>query len=140
MTDPRPLDGKTGAAGAVDSRLTLKGPVLLVEDDGDVGDIIASMLAALGYDPVHRAATIGEAFDLLNSAAIEAVVLDALLRGAPAHLVAQHLRDRRIPFVVSTAYDPERLPAAFRAGVALRKPYDAAALMRALAAARSQQS
>jgi DNA-binding response OmpR family regulator len=112
------------------------GKVLLVEDDEPTADLIEDMLIEIGYRDVIRAMTVEEALTTIKSSTFSMVVLDANLRGVPAHNVATELRRRGIPFIVSTGYDPERLPGSFRFGVSLRKPYGRRDLVKALATAQ----
>jgi DNA-binding response OmpR family regulator len=115
------------------------GKVLLVEDDEPTADLIEDMLTEIGYDQVIRAATVEEALTTIQAATPKLVVLDANLRGVPAHTVAAELRRRGIPFIVSTGYDPDRLPGSFRFGVSLRKPYGRRELVKALATAQGSR-
>jgi CheY-like chemotaxis protein len=109
--------------------------VLIVEDDSLVAAAVEAMLEELGYERIVHAATIVEALAAIETDAPDIAVLDASLRGAPAHRIAVRLREKGIPFVVSTGHDPRSLPAPFAAGVALRKPYQLGEFGRALEAA-----
>jgi DNA-binding response OmpR family regulator len=93
------------------------------------------MLAEIGYTAIVRAETVEEALRKLQVIRPVLVVLDASLRGVAAYQVAAQLNDERIPFVVSTGYDIDKLPVSFHYGVPLKKPYDRRALVAALEAA-----
>src|SRR5687768_15667939 len=116
---------------------TFAGKVLLVEDDPVEAEMIGEMLSDLGYADIIRAATVLEALREVHLAEPDLVVLDASLRGVTAHEVAAQLKDRGIPFVVSTGYAFDTLPSAFQEGVPLKKPYSIHALGAALDAARA---
>ena len=75
--------------------------VLVVDDDGDVRDVIISMLADNGF--VATAATGGTAMrDILaaDAASIDAIVLDAQMPGEESAILALHAKTLRIPVVM----------------------------------------
>jgi CheY-like chemotaxis protein len=85
------------------------GPVLVVEDDGDIRDLLLSHLARLGYEV--RGVPTGEA--ALQVAAAERpslVVLDILLPGIDGWEVARRLRVEPglagVPVVIASILDP----------------------------------
>jgi len=121
---------------AADTSAKGLGKVLLIEDDEPTAELLESMLIEIGYRDIVRVATVEEALSVLDTTTPRMAVLDASLRGVPAHRVAAELRSRDIPFIVSTGYDPERLPGAFRSAIVLRKPFGRSQLVGALMTAR----
>jgi len=100
-----------------------RGKALVVEDEDVVSDLLADMLAAIGYAEVAQVSTIDEALHHIEQSPPSIAVLDVNLRGAPAHPVAVRLRGLGIPFVVATGFDPKKLPSSFSGTVVLRKPF-----------------
>lgn len=120
---------------AEDAQPTGAGTVLVIEDDQLAGDMIEDQLVELGYSDIVRVETVEEALDRLKTLRPAMTILDANLRGIPAHAVAVQLHGAGVPFIVSTGYDPGTLPAAFHYGIPLKKPYGRQALAAALTAA-----
>jgi CheY-like chemotaxis protein len=108
--------------------------VLVVEDEMLVAMMLERVLRDLGYR-VIKAARVARATQLAADAAIDAAILDVNLAGKPSYEVAETLRQRGIPFVIASGYDPGRLPAEFRDLAVLRKPYTPAQVERLLAEA-----
>ena len=75
--------------------------VLVVDDDGDVRDVVIGMLVDNGF--VATAATGGVAMrDILavDAVRIDAIVLDALMPGEESASLALHAKTLRIPVVM----------------------------------------
>jgi DNA-binding response OmpR family regulator len=120
---------------AENARPPSAGKVLLVEDDKLAADLIEDQLVELGHSDIVRVETVEAALTLLRRFQPALAVLDANLRGVPAHAVATRLRAAGVPFIVSTGYDPSTLPTPFHYGIPLKKPYGRQALAAALTAA-----
>lgn len=107
--------------------------VLVVDDDGDVRDVIIGMLLDNGF--VATAATGGVAMrDILaaDTVPIDAIVLDALMPGEGSAGLALHAESLRIPVVmVSGSIDSIKF-AEDRGLQLLRKPFRMAELVRAV--------
>ncbi len=84
-----------------------------------------------GASVVGFAASIGEAEEMLLSLRPDGVLLDLDLDGVSALPLAARLHGLQVPFVVTTGYDPEAVPAGLAAEV-LMKPYDLAKLVNAV--------
>jgi CheY-like chemotaxis protein len=108
--------------------------VLVVEDEMLVALMLEGMLKDLGYRVV-KAARVAKAVALAASESIDAAVLDMNLAGESSFEVAEALRQRGIPFVIASGYDPGRLPANLRDVALLRKPYTTHEVRRLLAEA-----
>ena len=115
------------------------GTVLLVEDDADVIEIARAYLRELGYT-VKQAANAQAGLDLIErEGEVDLLFSDILMRGGINGLdLAQEVR-RRFPGMVvllTTGYSSSAQQAVREGFEVLQKPYDLAALSRALAAAR----
>jgi len=111
--------------------------ILLVEDDPDLAGTLAHVLGAAGY-PVRWARTGDEALEAFSLARITPglVVLDLGLPDMSGVQVGTRLHAHaRPPLILITAASQEVLDEAaarLRAAAALRKPFDAANLLRAV--------
>ena len=78
-----------------------------------------------------RAATVAEAFALLDSESFHLAIIDVNLGGNDSYPVAEALARHDIPFVFSTGYGDHGDRADFDDRPVLRKPYARAALVTA---------
>jgi DNA-binding response OmpR family regulator len=106
--------------------------ILVVEDEALVAMLVEDALREAGFAVVGPAATVREAFQLLDSGDPHAVVLDLNLAGETSTPVADELAARGIPYVIATGYGAEGLPPGHRHAPVLAKPYDPADLIAAL--------
>jgi CheY-like chemotaxis protein len=106
--------------------------VLIVEDNGLIGEVIADTIAEAGGCPIGPVLTETEALDMINynAEAPDAAVLDASLNDASFH-VAERLRQLGVPFIFATG-NAKEIPEAFRAAPVCEKPYTAHGLLNAL--------
>lgn len=111
----------------------MAGHVLVVDDDGDVRDVMMSMLQDKGF--AATAATGGVAMrDILaaNAAPIDAIVLDSLMPGESSTALALHAKSLRIP-VVMISGSIESIKFAEENGLQLlRKPFRIPQLIQAI--------
>jgi CheY-like chemotaxis protein len=107
--------------------------VLLVEDEVLVAGMLKGMLSSLGYIIAGTTADIREALAILDREPVDAVLLDINLNGDMSYPVADALIARGIPFIFSTAYVPQSLPANYEGRPLLKKPFRRSALGDALA-------
>jgi CheY-like chemotaxis protein len=113
------------------------GPILVVEDDGDLRDSVCEVLASEGF-PTACAANGREALDwLLKNSAPCAIVLDLMMPVmSGAELRAHLLKDpglAAIPVIVLSALDEARQRGQVGGAKAyLKKPIDPDALVSAL--------
>jgi two-component system OmpR family response regulator len=107
--------------------------VLVVDDNGDVRDVMMGMLQQSGF--VATAATGGVAMrDILTADAspIDVIVLDALMPGEPSAALALHAKALRIPLVMISG-SPETMKFAADNGLQLlRKPFHMAEFIEAV--------
>ena len=96
--------------------------ILVVEDEMLVAMMLEGMLRDLGCR-VIKAARVAKAVVLVASETIDFAILDVNLAGEPSYRVADELRQRGIPFVFASGYDPDTLRADFHDITVLRKPY-----------------
>jgi DNA-binding response OmpR family regulator len=108
--------------------------VLIVEDEVFIALELQDVLLSEGYLVLGPAPSVEQALALLAATTPDAAILDVSLRGELVSPVAEALRQKQVPFVVTSAYDnPERLAGAALAGAPhLGKPTSAEALLRAL--------
>jgi len=110
--------------------------ILLAEDEMMLAMMLEDRLNASGYN-VIKAARLGRCLELAESAEIDLAILDINLAGEPSFPAALVLRRRRIPFVFSSGYGGEDIPAMWRNEAVLQKPYDIRQLNAALTALRA---
>ncbi|PXA82968.1 hypothetical protein DMC47_44780 [Nostoc sp. 3335mG] len=109
--------------------------VLIVEDNGLIGEVIADTIAEAGGCPIGPVLSEAEALDMINynGEAPDAAVLDVNLDGTSFH-VAERLRDVGVPFIFATG-NAKEIPEIFRATPVCEKPYTVRGLLSALESA-----
>ena len=137
----KPLPPKPQAAPPADEGSTLKGRLLLVEDDDGVAAVVTEMLTELGYQ-VRRAPAPAAALAALESdPAFDMVFSDIVMPGGMNGIeLAREIRRLRpeLPILLTTGYS-ERASAAQADGLhLLLKPYGIDALAAELSAARRE--
>lgn len=95
--------------------------ILVAEDESLIAMDFADALRDAGASIVGPAASLADAFRLA-SAPIDLACLDVDLRGEKIFPLADMLRERGIPFIFASGYDPHDLPARFRQTPYLSKP------------------
>ena len=80
-----------------------------------------------------------EALRLIERETPDCVVLNAILQGAAATELVQHLGKLKVPYVVVTGYPIEALPSQFRESVSVIKPHDQETLRMAIVKAMLQR-
>lgn len=106
--------------------------VLVVEDEYLISIMIEQMLVELGYE-VTLISKMDDAVIAAKSSAIDLAILDLHLRLAPSTPIAQALKERGIPFVLSTGSDRRSVPDWFLGAPTLSKPFTEQELARTLA-------
>jgi CheY-like chemotaxis protein len=109
--------------------------VLVVEDESFVALMIEDMLEELGCKVVASAARLKEACSVAATAELDLAVLDINLAGERSFPVAEILRDRSVPFIFSTGYGKNGVPAALSEAPVLSKPFSAKELEETLSSA-----
>ncbi len=111
------------------------GTVLIVEDNAEVAEVGKAYLEQLGYR-VKQAASAQSALDLIeNEGGIDVVFSDILMPGGVNGLDMGHIIRRQFPHIVvllTTGYSSSAQDAVHQGFAVLQKPYDIAALERAL--------
>ncbi|MBV1693961.1 MAG: MASE1 domain-containing protein [Hyphomicrobiales bacterium] len=106
--------------------------LLVVEDEPLIALDIARMLREAGFDVIGPAASVSQAFALLDRHACHGAVLDINLGGETAEPIARRLAAAGTPFVAVSGYARDQRPPAFEAMPALDKPVQSEALVTAL--------
>lgn len=98
--------------------------ILLAEDDELVAETLADTLATLGHTVAAVTTTYREAIAAAAALPFDAAILDRFLVGkGDVGEVANVLRKREIPCIVTSGYPTEDLPDALRGQPFLRKPF-----------------
>jgi DNA-binding response OmpR family regulator len=107
--------------------------ILIVEDDSILAMNMEDQLKSGGCNVIGRVSRQAKAFEVLEKATPDAVVLDLNLHGELATDLAETLAARRIPFVVVTGYGNRHFDvAALQEAPRLHKPVDMRELVREL--------
>lgn len=101
---------------------SLKGTILVVEDEALIALSIESALQDLGFEALI-ASTIEQAHGHLATAEVRLAVLDYNLRDGKTTGIAQVLRERRIPFVVCSGSQFNDIASVFEGAPVLSKPF-----------------
>jgi len=113
--------------------MTSAASILVAEDEFLIAMQVEAILTQAGWNVIGPAGTLPEAVKLARSAACEAAVLDVNLRGERIDEVANILAGRGIPFLFTTGYSQEDLPARYRgSAVIIAKPISAQELVQAV--------
>ena len=106
--------------------------VLIVEDNGLIGEIVAEMMVEAGARPIGPALTEREALDMISYSpeAPDGAILDLGLDKRSCE-VAARLHELRIPFIFATGM-PDQVPARFSHVPICAKPYTVNDLLTAL--------
>ena len=105
--------------------------VLIVEDESLVAMLLETILEDMGCVPVGPAATVDEGLRMASEP-VDAALLDVNVAGRQVFPIAQALKDRGVPVVVSTGYGEGGLPDEWRGPATLQKPFTEAAVRDAL--------
>ena len=109
--------------------------VLVVEDEMLIAAEMEATLEDLGCQVVGPFARVTQALDALETAEVDAAVLDVNVHGEMIFPVAEKLRDRGVPMVFCTGYaDLPDIPKPLQDQVRLSKPCTAASVEAALRA------
>lgn len=103
--------------------------ILVVEDEPLVAMEIMSQLEDAGAHVVGPAASAKEALALIEQYRFQAALLDANLDGSVVDDIAAALAGNAIPFAFVSGYGRESLPAGFRDGELLPKPFNGEQLL-----------
>ena len=114
--------------------------ILVVEDSFLVMMLIEDLFEKLGWTVVGPATRVEQAIELAKSQILDAAFLDLNLAGEMSWPVAAVLKERNIPFALSTGYNLDTLlPASLKGTVIVGKPFqpeEVEACLRQIIAAR----
>ena len=96
--------------------------VLVIEDDYYLATDAARALQGAGANVLGPCPNEEAARDELANERFDVAVIDINLGAGPSFKLAETLKDRGIPFVFTTGYDPEVIPAEFAGVERLQKP------------------
>ena len=113
--------------------------ILVVEDEFLIAEELAEEIRDLGAYVLGPVRTPMEALRLIERETPDCVVLNAILQGAAATELVQHLRKLEVPYVVVTGYPIEGLPSQFRESISVIKPHDQETLQMAIMKAMLQR-
>ena len=102
-----------------------KATILVVEDEPLVGLMIEKLLADLGHAVAGPYATLAQARQAIDEEEFTGAILDINLGGELVFPLADILARRRIPFLFTTGYGPERIVPRFSNVPVLPKPLEA---------------
>lgn len=109
--------------------------VLLVEDEPLLAMLLEENVADLGHEPVGAAATVAQAFALLDEGPVDCALLDYSLGGSDTSIpVAQRLQREGIPFSYLSGHNSLDTASGAPVGPLLTKPASMDALTRAIEA------
>jgi len=97
--------------------------IIVIEDEPLVAMDVEAQLISAGWDVVGMAGTVEQARALIAGTECDAALLDVNLGGHPVDELAAALTRRNIPFAFATGYGRSGLPAGFREGLILNKPF-----------------
>lgn len=107
--------------------------IMLLEDQLLIAMDAEDMLVENGAAHVEMVATVESAIAAIDKFSPDAAVLDVNLGHGTSLPVAEHLLARGVPFIFATGYgDGSTIPSTFAEVPAIRKPYDANALVQGL--------
>jgi DNA-binding response OmpR family regulator len=106
--------------------------ILIVEDEPLIALDLEGMLLDADFEVVGIAGTIKKALVIIEMGELDAVLLDANLKGVSSAPVAVALAVRGLPFLVLSGYAADQQPEAFRAGSYLQKPASPAQIIKLL--------
>jgi CheY-like chemotaxis protein len=128
------IPARRGDVDLMEAAAALAGrAVLVVEDEFLVALMVEDLLTEFGCRVVGPVASLAEAIELARTAAFDMAILDVNLgRGETSEPVAEILACRGAPFLFTTGYGPQGVPAPFRDRTTLAKPVLAEELASAL--------
>ncbi|MBR0800935.1 response regulator [Bradyrhizobium jicamae] len=102
--------------------------VLVVEDEYFLANDLRIALTSLGAEVMPLAGDLHDAREQIARSGFDIGILDIDLRGDNSFALADELKRREIPFIFSTGYGSELIPARFAGVPRWEKPFDANAL------------
>jgi CheY-like chemotaxis protein len=106
--------------------------VLVVEDSPVVAEATDQMLCDMGCVVVGPATTMAPALEMAGEERLDAALVDLNIRGGKAFPVLRILRNRSIPFLITSGYADWSMPDEWQHQPRLAKPYTPNQLREAL--------
>ena len=97
--------------------------VLVVEDSPVVAEAAGDMLRDMGCVVVGPATTMAPALEMAGEETLDAAIVDLNIRGGKAFPVLRILRDRSVPFLLTSGYADWSMPEEWQGQPRLAKPY-----------------
>jgi DNA-binding response OmpR family regulator len=98
--------------------------ILIVEDEPLIALMLEDWLTEMGHQPVGPADSIDQALEILDSAQVDAAILDINIRSRRSDSVADVLLARGTPLAFATGGSSEAVGERFAGVPTVRKPYD----------------
>ncbi len=109
------------------SRAPLEGlKILIVEDEFLVAMDLTRMIRRLGAEVLGPVSTPSAATELLQTSKLDGAVMDIKLGDESSAPIAEQLRARGVPVVLTTGYANDMLPESVAGMPMISKPYNAA--------------
>jgi len=96
--------------------------ILIVEDQVLTGMLVSEEIKCAGGKAIGPVVSVSSALREIASEQVDLVLLDAKLLDGSAEMLATHLEDHRIPYIVVSGYEKENLPVALKAAPFVAKP------------------
>jgi DNA-binding response OmpR family regulator len=107
--------------------------VLLVEDSGFLCFALEQTLREAGCEIVGPCSALEDAIDEASHHELDCALLDINLRGEMVSPLAAQLRERGVPFVLTSAYSEHDLPPGLVGELQVRKPFTDREMLESLA-------
>ena len=110
-------------------------PILIVEDEVLIAEMMMDVLSLAGFDDCHHVTNVTDAMAMVHARPWGAALLDIHIQNEPVYDVAAALQQRGIPFLFCSGSDPSlQVPQHFRDAPMLAKPWSPADLQGAVCA------
>jgi CheY-like chemotaxis protein len=107
--------------------------VLLVEDSALLCFALEQTLLEAGCEIIGPCCRLADAIDQASSHEFDCALLDINLSGEMVSPLANQLRERGVPFVLTSAYGPDELPRVLVGDPQIRKPFTDTEMLERLA-------
>jgi two-component SAPR family response regulator len=107
--------------------------ILLVEDSGFLCFALEHTLRQVGCEIVGPCSRLDQAMDEASHQELDCALLDINLRGEMVSPLAAQLRERGVPFVLTSAYSEHELPPGLVGEPQIRKPFTDTEVLESLA-------
>ena len=101
-----------------------RGRILVAEDESLIAMQLEDVLRDLGYDVVGPVSTVQDVISCVEDGDIAGALLDVNLRGEAVLGVLPRLKDRDLPFIITSGYAEGLFPPELRDVPRVGKPFD----------------